>query len=172
MQTLVDGLLHLARGDEGIPLDRVETDLRELAVATFERVQAGAGEDLGWSLDVPDSPVCVSGDRDALTQAIATLLDNAAKYTPAGGHVSLTVRQTGNAAEIAVSDTGIGIDAAHLPHIFDRFYRVEEARSAGGTGLGLAIARQIAAGHGGDITVSSEPGKGSTFTLRLAAQPD
>ena len=172
MQALVDGLLHLARGDEGIPLDRIETDLRELAVVTLERVQAGTGKELSWSLDVPDRPVCASVDREALTQAIAILLDNAAKYTPAGGHVSLTVRQLGDAAEIAVSDTGIGIDAVHLPHIFDRFYRVEEARSAGGTGLGLAIARQIAVGHGGDVTVSSEPGKGSTFTLRLPAQPD
>lgn len=170
MQALVDGLLRLARGDEGIVLDRVATDLREIAVDTLERVQAGATQDLGWSLDVPDSPVCADVDREAITQTIAILLDNALKYTPRGGQITITVRGTENMTEVAVADTGVGIEAGHLPHIFDRFYRVDEARAGGGTGLGLAIARQIVRQHDGDIVVSSEPGEGSTFTLRLPAQ--
>ncbi len=170
MQVLVDGLLRLARGDEGLPLDRVETDLRELATAAFESVQIGADSTLRWSLDVPHTPVCADADREAITRAITILLANAVTYTPAGGQVAVTVRRIDDSAELVVADTGIGIDAAHLPHIFDRFYRVDAARGAGGAGLGLAIARQIAEAHSGDITVTSEPGKGSTFTLRLPAQ--
>ena len=167
MQALVDGLLRLARGDEGVVLDRTATDLRELAIETLERVQAGAGQDWGWSLDVPDRPVSASVDREAMTQAIAILLDNALKYTPPGGHITITVREADGMMEVTVADTGIGIDATHLPHIFDRFYRVDEARATGGTGLGLAIARQIVRQHDGDLNVVSKPGTGSTFVLTI-----
>jgi signal transduction histidine kinase len=95
------------------------------------------------------------------------LLDNAVKYTPEGGAVTVVVRGDGCSVELVVADTGCGIPAEHLPHLFERFYRVEAARSAGGVGLGLAIARQIAEQHGGELAVDSEAGVGSTFSLRL-----
>ena len=99
----------------------------------------------------------------------AILLDNAMKYTPEGGTATVVVRNGADVVELAVADTGIGIPEEHLPHVFERFYRVDEARSAGGAGLGLAIARQIAEQHGGTIDAVSAAGRGSTFTLRLPA---
>ncbi|MGH2586291.1 MAG: sensor histidine kinase, partial [Dehalococcoidia bacterium] len=91
----------------------------------------------------------------------------AVKYTPPGGPVVVTVRATAGGAELEVRDTGIGIAARDLPHIFDRFYRVDAARSTGGAGLGLAIARQIVEAHNGTIGVISRPGEGSIFTISL-----
>ena len=106
-------------------------------------------------------------DRDGIAQVAAILLDNAVKYTPAGGGVAVTVGAGDGCATLAVADTGPGIPGEHLPRIFNRFYRVDEARSVGGAGLGLSIARQIAEGHGGAITVASVVGVGSTFTVTL-----
>ena len=96
------------------------------------------------------------------------MLDNAVKYTPPGGHVTVDCTADDKYVTIAVADTGEGIGAEHLPHVFDRFYRSDQARTGGtGTGLGLAIARWIAEKHGGTIRVASELGKGSTFTVVL-----
>jgi signal transduction histidine kinase len=95
------------------------------------------------------------------------LLDNAVKYTPEGGTVTVHIGKDEAGVELAVADTGIGIPAEHLPQIFDRFYRADESRPTGGAGLGLAIARQIAEQLGGTIRAASVPGQGSTFTLRL-----
>jgi len=97
------------------------------------------------------------------------LVSNAVKYTPDGGTITLSLFQEGDWARLEVTDTGIGIPPEHLPHIFDRFYRVDKARSraGGGTGLGLAIVKGIAEQHGGRVSVISEPGKGSTFTVWL-----
>jgi signal transduction histidine kinase len=100
---------------------------------------------------------------------LLNLLDNAVKYTPAGGEISIALRSNTGNAQIIVSDTGMGIPAADQPRIFDRFYRVDKARSRaqGGAGLGLSIARWIVEGHGGTITVESSPGQGSVFTVEL-----
>ena len=100
---------------------------------------------------------------------LGNLIDNAIKYTPPGGTITLSLHREGNWANLEVSDTGIGIAPEHLAHIFDRFYRVDKARSrtSGGTGLGLAIVKGIAEQHGGRVTVTSEPGRGSTFTVWL-----
>lgn len=97
------------------------------------------------------------------------LVDNAIKYTPSGGEVSLSLRKHSGATTLEVADTGIGISAEDLPHIFERFYRADKSRmrSASGTGLGLAIAKWIAEQHGGEISVKSSPGVGTTFTIRL-----
>jgi heavy metal sensor kinase len=120
-----------------------------------------------------DSPsIALNGDEDLIKRMILNLLDNAVKYTPAGGEISLAlVRQNGN-AEIVVRDTGIGIPADAQPRVFDRFYRVDKARarSMGGAGLGLSIAQWIVEVHGGAINVASEPGHGSTFTVMLPAR--
>jgi signal transduction histidine kinase len=95
------------------------------------------------------------------------LIDNAVKYTPEGGRVSLSLTHAGNEAVILVTDTGIGIAPEHLPNIFERFYRADPARSGSGAGLGLAIARWLVDAHGGCIEVESTPGQGSTFRVLL-----
>jgi len=120
-----------------------------------------------------DSPsIALNGDEDLIKRMLLNLLDNAVKYTPAGGEISLAlVRQNGN-AEIVVRDTGIGIPAEAQPRVFDRFYRVDKARARtmGGAGLGLSIAQWIVEVHGGSINLASTPGHGSTFTIVLPTQ--
>jgi len=109
------------------------------------------------------------GNRRALEQVLTNLLDNARAYTPAGGSVEAAAVPRGNGVEIYVRDTGIGIEAQHLPRLFERFYRVDAARSraAGGTGLGLSLVKHLTEALGGKIEVSSTPGEGSTFTVHL-----
>ena len=111
----------------------------------------------------------VFGDRNLLVTAVRNLLDNAVAYSPEATHVGVGVKVNGDIVEIAVVDSGIGIPAAEQERIFERFYRVDQARSreTGGTGLGLSIVKHVAADHGGEVTVWSQPGRGSTFTLRL-----
>jgi heavy metal sensor kinase len=111
----------------------------------------------------------VLGDRERLTQMLWNLVENALRYTPDGGRVVVGLRVSEGVAELSVADTGVGIPSEHLPRIFDRFYRVDRARSRqqGGTGLGLAIVKQVVAAHGGQIRVWSEPGKGSRFSATL-----
>ena len=119
-------------------------------------------------LDACRSP-WVLGDEGWLRHLFINLLDNALRHTPAGGSVTVLLGQEGDRAEIAVQDTGTGIAPEHLPHIFERFYRADQARArdSGGSGLGLAIVKEIAEAHGGSVVVESEPGKGSMFTLNL-----
>jgi signal transduction histidine kinase len=110
----------------------------------------------------------VKADRTLILRVISNLLDNAAKNTPSGGSVSLTAFKQNNEVTITVSDTGAGIPPEHLPHIFERFYKVPGlTRSNNGYGLGLAISKSIVESTGGRIFVQSEPGKGSTFTIKL-----
>jgi two-component system phosphate regulon sensor histidine kinase PhoR len=131
---------------------------RALLLAGNRRIVVGRQDDL-W----------VKGDGHKLDQMINNLVSNAVKYTPDGGTITLSLSQEGDWARFEVTDTGIGISPEHLPHLFDRFYRVDKARSraGGGTGLGLAIVKGIAEQHGGRVAVTSEPGKGSTFTVWL-----
>jgi signal transduction histidine kinase len=111
----------------------------------------------------------VKGDRAKLRQLLLNILDNAIRYTPRGGEISVSVQAEGEMAVVSISDTGIGIPSEDLPHIFERFYRVDRARSRseGGSGLGLAIAKHIAEIHGGRIEIESELGTGSTFRVYL-----
>ncbi len=122
------------------------------------------------SLEVADINACtVHGEADRLRQLFFNLVDNAIKYTPAGGIIRVSAECSDSHARIAVIDSGIGIPAAHLPRVFDRFYRVDLSRSrdADGTGLGLAICRSIVEAHRGQIRVMSDPGKGCEFTVEL-----
>ena len=114
-------------------------------------------------------PCETAGDSLKLQQVFYNVIDNAIKYTPRGGEVRVELARAGKRAVVRVEDTGIGIPAADLPHIFDRFYRVDKARSreTGGTGLGLSIVRQIVLLHDGDIRAESEENKGTTFIIEL-----
>src|SRR5205823_13602643 len=115
------------------------------------------------------TPARVYGDADQLKQVLVALLDNAFKYTPYEGSISLALTTSEHTAIVKVSDTGIGILPDDLPHIFERFYRADRARSRdrGGSGLGLAIVQSIVQEHEGSIDVESTPGKGSAFVLKL-----
>jgi signal transduction histidine kinase len=122
------------------------------------------------ALQVVSSPdLTLRADEDLLLQLLLNLLDNAIKYTEAGGEVSVGWEESGQQVRLWVCDTGVGIADEHLPHLFDRFYRVDKARSRaqGGVGLGLAINGWIVQAHGGSISVESSVGKGSTFTVWL-----
>jgi signal transduction histidine kinase len=113
----------------------------------------------------------ISGDSDALIRLFVNLLDNAIKYTPQGRITLAAGREPGSIIKITIADTGMGISAEHLPHIFDRFYRVDQSRTSGGAGLGLAIASEIVRVHGGTIEVTSRLGEGSTFILCFPMLP-
>jgi signal transduction histidine kinase len=116
-----------------------------------------------------DRPVPITGDEARLRQVFFNVLDNAIKYTPAGGKVDVRVEQSDHTALVTLRDTGIGIGPEHLPRVFDRFYRIDKSRSReqGGTGLGLSIAKTIVSAHGGQIDLASVPGQGTTCTIRL-----
>ncbi|PWD50595.1 two-component sensor histidine kinase [Serinibacter arcticus] len=144
--------------DEAVERAGVEARARDIAI------RAGRGGDLA-----------VHGDPALLVTALRNLLDNALRYSEPGTRIAVAVRHgEDDLVEIAVVDQGIGIDPTNLPRVFERFYRVDPARSrqTGGTGLGLSIVKHVAADHGGEVTVWSTPGRGSTFTLRIpAARP-
>ena len=116
--------------------------------------------------------ISIYGDMRLIQRMVANLLDNAIKYTAANGKIDVTVSSGGDQlVQIAVKDNGMGISGEDLEHIFERFYRCDPSRSQAGTGLGLSFARAVARAHNGDITVTSTPGEGSTFTVRLPKNP-
>ena len=170
MSKIIDNLLLLAKADQGVAdITFSEVDLKALVDELFEDSVVLA-EQKEICVEVTEaSPIMIVGDRVRLRQLFLNLVDNAIKYTPEGGHVRLAVRREDGTAVFEVQDTGIGIPAAELPKVFNRFYRVDKARSRerGGSGLGLSIAKWIAELHRGSISVESEHGKGSTFTVRL-----
>ncbi len=167
MQRLVEGLLALTRGDEGAPLEIEDHDLAAVAEEAARTARTAADGETTVEYLPTQRPVYAPFDRNRIRQVASILLDNAVKYTPDGGRITVTVRETDGWAGLEVSDTGIGIPEDQLPLIFDRFYRADKARASGGAGLGLSIARQIAEAHGGRIEVESAPDTGSTFTLML-----
>jgi two-component system OmpR family sensor kinase len=172
MSDLVDSLLTLARADEGrFDLVREPVALEPLVREVYETAMI-LGEDAGISVYLPVlEDVTVSGDPTRLRQLFLNLVTNAIKYTPRGGRVDLSLSKRLDAITFTVRDSGIGIAANDLPHIFDRFWRADRVRSRaserGGFGLGLAIAQYIAYAHGGSLTVSSRLGRGSVFTVTL-----
>ncbi len=173
MAELVDSLLTLARADEGqIPLAVEDCDLRDLVAEAAETAGILAEEaQLTVTTSIPPVQVILGVDRSRIRQLLLNLVTNAVKYTPAGGTVSLGLSDQGDNVTVTVGDTGIGIAAGDLPHIFDRFWRADPARSRGtespGTGLGLAITKWVAEAHGGSISVQSRPGRGTLFTVGL-----
>ncbi len=169
---IVESLLVISRLDAGeARMERARLDFAELAEATVEQLSLLA-EDKSISLvsDTPE-PVEVEGDRARLKQVVVNLVDNAIKYTPAGGRVEVRVTREEGHALLEVKDTGVGVPKEALPHIFERFYRVDKARSraVGGTGLGLAIVKSICTAHGGQVRVESAENNGSRFEVQLPA---
>ncbi|CAN5892970.1 hypothetical protein BH11GEM2_BH11GEM2_35820 [soil metagenome] len=164
---LVADLLVLARADAGVPVRQDPVDLDRVIVAVLDEARLIAPH-RRISIGTLD-PAVVAGDADRIKQLVLNLVENALKYTPADGRITVALRRAGVFAEIEVRDTGIGIPAADLPHVFERFYRADPARTrdAGGTGLGLSIALWIARQHGGDIALASAPGRGTVATVRL-----
>ena len=170
MKGLVENLLELARGDEGMKLHLKDNNLTEVVEEAAESTRAAVkGKVLIERLTPKQSVqrVIAVFDRERLRQALSILLDNAVKYTPEGGRVTMRIVEEASSVGVEVSDTGIGIPEDQVPHVFERFYRAEEARSTEGLGLGLSIARQIAEDHGGSIEVRSKPREGSTFIIRI-----
>jgi signal transduction histidine kinase len=174
MADLVDSLLTLARADEGrFDLHRELVDMHALAHEVFETAVI-LGENSGLKVTMPqDDRATVLGDYIRLRQMCLNLITNAIKYTQKGGEVELSLVRRDSQVVFTVRDTGIGIAAADLPFIFDRFWRSDRARSRaaerGGFGLGLAICQWIAQAHGGTLTAQSRLHRGSTFTVTLPA---
>jgi heavy metal sensor kinase len=169
MSRLANELLLLARGDaDELPLEQEEVDLADLLTILAEQIQGEArAANVTLATELPAS-LLVWGDRDRLLQLFINLLENAFTYAP-DSRVTIQGRMDGDSVIMAVTDTGPGIPSAHLPHLFERFYRADKARSRanGGSGLGLAIAQEIVHAHGGTLDANSQVGQGTTFTVRL-----
>jgi signal transduction histidine kinase len=170
---LITDLLDLARleSQEGVE-NPVPVDVRSVLMTVLARMRRVARKkniSLQWKRFGPAAQYTVRGDETLLTSMFTNLVNNAVNYTPPGGRVEVTGGFEGSEIVIRVSDTGIGIPESKLPRIFERFYRVDKARSkeTGGTGLGLSIVKHIAENHGGQVTVESRLGEGSTFTVYL-----
>jgi two-component system heavy metal sensor histidine kinase CusS len=170
LRRMIEELLFLARAEQPEQaLDRTRLDAREEAAAVVEFFSSLADEKR--IALTSEGSASVFADRSLLRRALSNLVGNALEHTPSGGSVRVVVGDTGDATTIEVHDTGVGIATRHLPRVFDRFYRVDEARShhPEGTGLGLSIVRSIVTLHGGAVTAASEPGRGSVFTMRFPA---
>ena len=170
LSRLVGGLLMLAQADSGkLALNFAPVELDLLLTEVFTEMRVLAKNRVNVHLNEIDQ-VIVNGDRDRLKQVLLNLVSNAIQYTPPGGDVFLTLTRLGDQGRLIVRDTGPGIPAEDLPHIFERFYRAEKSRTrskAGGFGLGLSIAKWIVEHHGGQIKVESREGQGTTFVIWL-----
>ena len=168
---LIDQLLELARADSGsaaIPMVRM--NLTEVIDSAYRKAEVLAEtKQLNASKHLPNEPVWIQGDSAAIERLFLIFLDNAIKYTASGGRIQMSLTTHDGIAEAEIRDSGIGISAEDIPHIFERFYQADHSRSGenGGTGLGLAIGRWIVQSHHGDVAVESEPLKGTTFRIQL-----
>jgi len=172
LTNLVNDLLELSRLESMPGLSGVlPVDIGAVAQKSADLLRsAAARKRQTLAVEIAANLPAVKGNPDYLERAVANLLDNAVKYTPPEGHIALSVRADGAHVSIVVTDNGVGIPAADVPRIFERFYRVDRSRSRdmGGTGLGLSIVKHIAQAHGGHVSVTSTPGQGSSFEMRLA----
>jgi signal transduction histidine kinase len=170
---LVDQLLDLSRLESGeVPLRIEALPLQPLVDDLISEIDVALpGRGVRVRNDVPADLPALSADRERVHQVLFNLVDNAVRFTPDGGSVTISARRRNGSVEVAVADTGAGIEAEHLPRLFERFYRADAARTRGegGTGIGLAIARSVVEAHGGRISAESEPGRGSVFTFDLPA---
>ncbi len=170
MSHIVENLLAISRLDAGeVKMDKTRLDLGQLATSTAEQMRLLAEEKGILFRSNVAADIYVEGDRSRLQQVLVNLIANAIKYTPEAGEVAVSVDRDDGSAVLEVSDNGVGITAQALPHVFERFYRADKARSrnSGGAGLGLAIAKAICTAHGAEIKVSSQEGHGSRFIVEL-----
>ncbi len=169
--SIVTDLLTISRLEsESNETEEMSFDLCEVVQSTSSVfISTGEEQDITVKVQVPNSPIELSGDEEALRQIVSNLLDNAVKYSSTGGEVCVRLHRHDDHAILEVEDTGIGIEPKDQDRIFERFYRVDKARSRelGGTGLGLAIVKHIAQSHGGNVSLDSIPGTGSTFKVIL-----
>jgi two-component system sensor histidine kinase BaeS len=170
----VDDVRELALVDAGqLRLELQPTDLGLVLASAADRQQAtGEAQGVTLTVDMPTDLPLVLADVDRLAQVLHNLLGNALRHTPAGGSIVISATAAGDVVEVAVRDTGSGIDPEHLAHIFDRFWRSDPSRSretasTEGTGLGLSITRSLVEAHGGRIWAESAPGHGATFRFTL-----
>jgi two-component system, OmpR family, sensor histidine kinase SenX3 len=169
----IDDLLELSRIELGDDEMREGVDVADVIRCAVERGEAlaeqGAIRITVLDIETPGEPLLVPGDRRQLISAVGNLVENAVKYSDPDGQVQIRSRSEGPWVEFMVADQGVGIPARDLDRIFERFYRVDKARSrgTGGSGLGLSIVRHVATNHGGEVLVSSREGEGSTFVLRI-----
>lgn len=172
---LIEQLMELSRLESGeLPLRREEIPLAPLVTQVLSEIEV-ARSDRGVAVEsrLPSDLPPVDADRERVHQVLFNLVDNAVRFTPAGGAVTVSAQRHNGSVEVRVADTGAGISPEHLPRLFERFYRADPARSRedGGTGIGLAIARSVVEAHGGHIRAESELGKGSVFTFDLPVAP-
>jgi signal transduction histidine kinase len=172
MERIIESLLTLAKSEVGeLTLEMKELSLSDLVQELYlqSRLLCETKDiEVKLLLEV-DEEIRIRGDELRLRQMFLNVISNGIKYTPENGHMEITLAMDNSFARVDINDSGIGIPAEHLAHIFDRFYRVDKARNRmdGGTGLGLAIVKWIAEAHGGGITVTSEANEGSSFSVRL-----
>lgn len=170
MSHTIDDLLELSRIEMGGEMVLAPVDVGEVVREAVERMAHRAARDaVGIECRASSGNTTVDGDFSQLVTAVSNLLENAVKYSEGRGPVTVTVTGTGDHVEVSVADRGIGIPAGSLERIFERFYRVDRARtrSTGGTGLGLSIVKRVVSNHGGEVNVTSREGEGSTFTVRI-----
>jgi signal transduction histidine kinase len=166
---MINTMLEIAETDARVkPLQTEPVDLVDI-LSDVAELYSPVAEDKGIdvSLRITDTPLLVDADRSRLQRVIANLLDNALKFTPAGGRVALEARKTDNSVQILISDNGIGIDKDDLPRVWERFYRADSSRSTPGTGLGLSLVQSIVHAHGGTVDIESEKNSGTHVSVRF-----
>jgi signal transduction histidine kinase len=174
---LVEQLLDLSRLESGeVPLHRSDVPLGPLVARVVSEIEvARVGKEVKIDHEIPDDLPPVDADPERVHQVLFNLVDNAVRFTPDGGEITIAAHRHDGVVEVSVADNGAGIPREHLPRLFERFYRADPSRARGdggtGTGIGLAIARSVVEAHGGHIRADSEPGIGSVFTFDLPAAP-
>lgn len=177
LQQLIQDMLSLARIESGqVPQEHVQVRLAPVVARCLaDHRRLAETQQVALTSEIEEDDLAIRGEEESLRQILDNLINNAVKYTPAGGKVVVAVRRRDNSVELTVADTGVGIAPEHHPRLFQRFYRVDKARSRelGGTGLGLSIVKHLCGTMGGSVAVESEVGKGSTFcvSLPLAGAP-
>jgi len=169
LSEMINTMLEIAQTNSGLSHMGMDTiDIADLMADAYELFLPVA-EDAGITMEMHTerAPIEISGDGARIQRVVANLLDNAIKFTAAGGHIRCHVKRTDTVANLTISDTGIGISAQALPHLFERFYRADNSRSTPGNGLGLSYAQSVIRAHGGEIRMNSQIGQGTTVTVHL-----
>ncbi|HUL78179.1 MAG TPA: HAMP domain-containing sensor histidine kinase, partial [Vicinamibacteria bacterium] len=173
VRDMLDSLMDISEAEAGVMALHLESVPVTRLFGEVQDLFGDVADEKGVALRAEEKgALAVRADRTRALQALANLVDNALKFTPAGGEVVLSARRDGATVALNVADTGIGIPPEDLPHVWERLFRGDRSRSDRGLGLGLSLVRAIAVAHAGEATVESAPGKGSTFTLRLPAAHD